>query len=55
MTTTGVQTRAILEPATLIAMVVVALVAWGVSKMITPRTYNRVESTHFTERDNQVK
>ena len=55
VTTTGVETKAILEPATLIAMVVVALIAWGVSKLITPRSFNRVESTQFTEHDNQVK
>ncbi len=54
-TTTGAETRAILEPATLIAMIVIALIAWGVNKMITPRTTNRVESTQFTERDNQLK
>jgi hypothetical protein len=55
VTSSGLEHKAVLEPATLIAMVVIALIAWGVSKMITPRTFNRVESTQFTENDKHVK
>jgi hypothetical protein len=36
-------------------MIVVALVAWGVNKMITPRTFNRVESTRTMEHDDHAK
>ena len=32
--TQGIETKAILEPSTLIAMVVYALVAWGIAKLI---------------------
>ncbi len=55
VTSSGLEHRAILEPATLIAMIVVALVAWGVNKMITPRTFNRVESTRTMEHDDHAK
>ncbi len=34
-TTTGVETVSVLEPATIIAMVVYALVAWGIAKLIS--------------------
>ncbi len=39
------ETTAILEPATLIAMVVIALIFWVVRKFITPRSSNCFEST----------
>ena len=48
--TPGVETTAIFEPATLIAMVVTAVVAWVVLKLITPHDGSRVESTAITER-----
>ena len=53
--TKGVETTAIFEPATLIAMVVVAIIAWVVLRLITPRTGSRFERTIYTEHDNQIK
>jgi len=52
-TTGGLETTAVFEPATLIAMVVIALIAWGVLKLIKPRTSNRFERTEYMEHDNQ--
>ena len=37
--------RAVLEPSTLIAMVVVAIVAWLISALLTPRQQQHVEKT----------
>lgn len=39
---------AVFEPATLIAMVVIALIAWGVLKLMTPRTGSSVVKTEYT-------
>lgn len=39
---------AVFEPATLIAMVVVALIAWIVLKLMTPRTGSRVVKTEYS-------
>ena len=39
---------AVFEPATLIAMVVVALIALGVLKLMTPRTGSRVVKTEYS-------
>ena len=39
---------AVFEPATLIAMVVIALVAWGVLKLMTPRSGSRVVKTEYS-------
>jgi len=47
--TTGDKTLAVFEPATLIAMVVIALVGWFVMKLIAPRIGNHVEKTEYTE------
>ncbi|MBK5247454.1 MAG: YggT family protein, partial [Peptostreptococcaceae bacterium] len=33
--TTGIETDALLEPSTIIAMVVYALIAWGIVKLMT--------------------
>ena len=33
--TTGIETKAVLEPSTIIAMIVYALIAWGFVKLIT--------------------
>ena len=54
-TTAGIETTSVLEPATLIAMVVVALIAWGVMKLIKPRSGNSSERTEYTERDDRIK
>ena len=51
VTTSGAETTAVFEPATLIAMVVIALIAWVVLKLMTPRIRNRVERTEYTEHD----
>jgi len=39
---------AVFEPATLIAMVVIALIAWGVLKLMAPRTGSSVVKTEYT-------
>ena len=38
----GAAGTAVFEPATLIAMVVIALIVWAILKLITPRSGNRV-------------
>ena len=45
----GPETTAVFEPATVIAMLVVALIAWIVLRLITPRKGQRVEKTEYTE------
>ena len=55
VTTNGAQTTATFEPATLIAMVVIALIAWGVRKLMTPRIGTRMEKTEYTGHDDQGK
>ncbi len=40
---------AVFEPATLIAIVVVALIGWLVLKLMTPRISNRVERTEYID------
>jgi hypothetical protein len=53
--TNGAETTAVFEPATLIAMVVIVLIAWAVRKLITPRSGNRSEKTEYTKHDNHKK
>ncbi len=48
-TINGTETTAVFEPATLIAMVVIALIAGIVLKLITPRSGNRSEKTEYTK------
>jgi len=54
-TTAGAETKAVFEPGTLIAIIVVALIAWGVMKLMSQRSsstsseINKTEVTH----DNQ--
>ena len=54
-TVNGAETTAIFEPATLIAMVVVVLIAWVVLKLITPRSGNRFEKTEYTKHNKEKK
>ena len=54
-TTSGAETTAIFEPATLIVMVVIALIAWAVLKLMTPHTGTRVERTEYTGHNDQGK
>lgn len=52
------QSEGIFEPATLIAMLIIALVAWAVMRLMTPRKSSLVERTEITDHtktDNQVK
>ena len=49
--TSGAETKAILEPATLIAMIVVALIGWLVFNLMTPRKSNSVERTEYSGQD----
>ena len=54
-TASGAETVAIFEPATLIVMVVIGLIAWGVLRLMTPHTGTRVERTETTGHDVQEK
>lgn len=47
----GADGTAVFEPATLIAMVVIALIAWVVMKLITPHSGNRFEKTEYSKHD----
>lgn len=47
----GSESAATFEPATVIAMVVVALIAWVVLQLITPRSGNRIEKTEYTKQN----
>ena len=49
--TEGDKAAAIFEPGTLIAMLVIALIAWIILKLILPRISNRVEKTEYVEKD----
>lgn len=53
--TSSTNETVIFEPATLIAMVVIALIGWVVLKLMTPHINNHVETTEFIENDNQKK
>lgn len=53
VSTNGLETKAVLEPATLIAMLVVALIAWGVIKLVRPRSGYRSERTEYTNQDHE--
>lgn len=52
-TSGGAETTAVFEPATLIAIVVIALIAWAVLKLMTPRIGTRVKRSEYTDNDNQ--
>jgi hypothetical protein len=54
-TTSGAEATAVFEPATMIAMVVIALIAWGALKLMSLRTGGSVETAEYTERDDNVK
>lgn len=49
----GGQTIAVFEPATLIAMAVVALIAWVILKLTAPRFEVRSEKTEYSENNDQ--
>jgi hypothetical protein len=49
----GSVAKAVFEPATLIAMVVVAFIAWFILKLMTPRNATRVVRTEKTESADQ--
>jgi len=49
--TEGIETTSVFEPATLIAILIVALIAWGVMKLIRPRSGYRSERTEYTDQD----
>lgn len=46
--TSGLEVKSIFEPATLIAMLVVGLIAWLVMVIMTPRKGTRIESSEYT-------
>ena len=47
----GAEMAAGFEPATVIAMVVIALITWVILKLITPRRGNRIEETEYTQQN----
>ncbi|SCZ80947.1 YggT family protein [Acidaminobacter hydrogenoformans] len=49
--TEGLETASVLEPATVIAMIVVALIAWITFKLITLKKSSHVEKTEYTNVD----
>ncbi len=51
VTTEGTDVKAIFEPATLIAMIVIALIGWVIIKLSTRRSGNKMESTETTLHD----
>jgi hypothetical protein len=51
----GAHVTAVFEPATVIAMVVVALIAWFILKLMAPLGLTRVQKTEYTDHDNQNK
>jgi len=53
VTTSGIETKAVFEPATLITMVVIALIAWIVLKFMTPRKDTLMAKTEQTEQVSQ--
>lgn len=55
ITAGGNPVMAVFEPATLIAMVVVAFIAWVVLKLFKPREGARSEKTEYTQYDSQKK
>ena len=46
-TTQGVETTAVFEPGTLIAMIILAIIAWVVLKLVKPRDSSRVEKIEY--------
>ena len=54
VTASGAQTKAFFDPATLIAMVVIAIIAGFIMKLITPRNGTSVERAEFID-NNQKK
>jgi len=53
VTTEGAEVTAIFEPATLIAMIVIALIGWLIIKLSTRNSGNRMEKTETTQKDNK--
>ncbi|MBP1917657.1 hypothetical protein [Youngiibacter multivorans] len=49
--TNGIDTTAIFEPATPISMLVVALIVWGLMKLIKPRYVNRYEKAEQSDHE----
>lgn len=54
-TTTGAETQSVFEPGTLIAMIIVALLAWIVMKLMTRNSRNSTISSETTMEDNPEK
>jgi hypothetical protein len=47
----GAETNSIFEPGTLIAMVIIALIAWGIARMMNQRTDIKTNKTVYTENE----
>jgi hypothetical protein len=55
VTAAGVEVKAVFETATLLAIVVVALVAWLVLRLMAPRAGTLTEKTEYTAHGDQGK
>lgn len=53
-TTPGAETEAVFEPATLIAIIVVALIAWAVMKLMSSSSTSQVKRTEVNSGNTQV-
>jgi hypothetical protein len=51
----GAHVTAVFEPATVIAMIVVAMIAWVILKLMAPLELTRVQKTEYTDHDNRSK
>lgn len=49
ITVSDAATKAVFEPATLIAIIVIGLIAWGIMKLMSQRTTREVKKTETTE------
>lgn len=54
-TAAGAETKAVFEPGTLIAIIVVALIAWGVMKLMSQRTSSTSSEVNRTEVTNDTQ
>jgi len=51
----GANVTSVFEPATVIAMIVVAMIAWVIMKLIAPRSSTRVQKTVYSDQGNRNK
>ncbi len=54
-TTKGLETKAVFEPSTLIAMVVIGIIAWILFMLIKPKDVSRTKNEEVIEEEDQEK